>query len=51
MRALSRDRGPDVGPDVTDVAYIVFITKILGRVNFALINPPFCGDNFFTDTR
>ena len=23
--------------------------KILGRVNFALINPPFCGDTFLTD--
>ena len=24
---------------------------VLGRVNFALINPPFCGDKFLTDTR
>ena len=28
-----------------------FAQNVLGRVNFALINPPFCGDNFFTDTR
>ena len=34
---------------ILEVAYIVFITKILGRVNFALINPPFCGDTFLTD--
>ena len=24
---------------------------VLRRVNFALINPPFCGDNCLTDTR
>ena len=29
----------------------VFAQNVLGRANFALINPPFCGDNFLTDTR
>ena len=28
-----------------------FAQNVLGRANFSLINPPFCGDNFFTDTR
>ena len=28
-----------------------FAQNVLGRVKFALINPPYCGDNFFTDTR
>ena len=28
-----------------------FAQNVLGRANFALINPPFCGDNFLTDTR
>ena len=28
-----------------------FAQNALGRANFALINPPFCGDNFLTDTR
>ena len=27
-----------------------FAQNVLGRANFALINPPFCGDNFLTDT-
>ena len=27
-----------------------FAQNVLGRANFALINPPFCGDNFFTLT-
>ena len=30
---------------------VAFPQNVLGRANFALINPPFCGDNFFTDTR
>ena len=29
----------------------VFAQNVLGRANFAFINPPFCGDNFLTDTR
>ena len=29
----------------------VFAQNVLGRANFALINPPFCGGNFLTDTR
>ena len=28
-----------------------FAQNVLGRAHFALINPPFCGDNFLTDTR
>ena len=28
-----------------------FAQNVLGRANFALINPPFCVDNFLTDTR
>ena len=28
-----------------------FAQNVLGRANFALINPPFCGDNFLIDTR
>ena len=28
-----------------------FAQNVLGRANFALINPPFCGENFLTDTR
>ena len=28
-----------------------FAQNVLGRANFALIIPPFCGDNFLTDTR
>ena len=28
-----------------------FAQNVLGRANFALINPPFCGDNFLTDAR
>ena len=28
-----------------------FAQNVLGRANFALINPPFCGDNVLTDTR
>ena len=28
-----------------------FAQNVLGRANFALINPPFCGDYFLTDTR
>ena len=32
--------------------YRLFLHKMSwGRANFALINPPFCGDNFLTDTR
>ena len=30
---------------------VAFAQNVLGRANFALINPPFCGDNFLTDTR
>ena len=28
-----------------------FAQNVLGRANFALKNPPFCGDNFLTNTR
>ena len=28
-----------------------FAQNVLGRANFTLIDPPFCGDNFLTDTR
>ena len=28
-----------------------FAQNVLGPANFALINPPFCGDNCLTDTR
>ena len=28
-----------------------FPQNVLGRAKFALINPPFCGDNFLTHTR
>ena len=30
---------------------LAFAQNVLGRANFALINPPFCADNFLTDTR
>ena len=30
---------------------LAFAQNVLGRANFALINPPFCGDNFLIDTR
>ena len=28
-----------------------FAQNVLGRANFAIINPPYCGDNFLTDSR
>ena len=56
MRALSRDRGPICPYKSTILDFLqklpfAFAQNVLGRANFALINPPFCGDNFLTDTR
>ena len=58
MRALSRDRGPIWQKFcLYKSAILDFLQKlpfasaqnVLGRVNFSLINPPFCGDHFLTD--
>ena len=37
--------------DFLQKVQFAFAQNVLGRAHFALINPPFCGDNFFTDTR
>ena len=60
MRALSRDRvqfDRKICPyksailDFLQKLPFAFAQSVLGRANFALINPPFCGDNFLTDAR
>ena len=58
--ALSRDRvqfNKTICPyksvilDFLQKLPFAFAQNVLGRANFALINPPFSGDNFLADTR
>ena len=59
MRALSRDRGSNLTKKICAYksAILDFLQKlqfdfaqnVLWRADFALINPPFCGENFLTD--